>query len=543
MKKESPGRFEIPKTLDEFQKYLKERREASKDDFDLLVKNFELDIETLQNIRNEIREVVKNIVGYDTEYLSTTIHFRPRAINFLKLGKERIKKTVEGEIFHYPVYYQEFSKERPDIIDIGEIRISLLEIIPQLKNRKFKYSIDFHEALMEYLNKQSWEEELKKNLKEYLNRKFSNISKNITEIFINFIIPTIVETLQDYKNFFEKFKFNSKEEIKEFNSEICGVLLKNFDTLEKILGKLGITKEDLEKIQRKEEFIIDSDIIFLICILGGYIHIGAEYGKLNALRKNLGLKEIVEAETPQERFNLFNVKNIESGTLRFLFENPEPFIYVGTYLGFEEVLSLPIDKKVRERIRIVDFYYKLKDFDLDRILQEEHLNKEEFKEVLETVGYYLHLIDKEKDIIEKVFQNINDVERNLINWIEEFNKSVEAIQNIDNKTKNKIKIIKNIIKSKLLFLIYREYVEGLLINLNLPNSLRNKIITEFCDKQVLENMKNKEINQFGGILPKLTIPSCNEDDMIKLSGLFEIANKNFSPALLPLFSKIIEFKK
>ena len=536
MKKETLSNFETPRILGEFKKYLRERKKESQADLKILAEEFNIEIEILQKIRNEIRE----IIGEDTEYLSTTIHLRPRAISFLELGEKRIKEVVEEKTFHYPVYYQKFSEERPDIIDIGKIRISLLEAIPELKNKKFEYSIDFHEALMEYLNNQNWEEELEKNLKEYLYSKFSNIPKKIREIFIGFIIPSIVEILQNYKKFFEKFKLNNKEKIKEFNSKICNILLNNFDKLEKILNRLGLTKERLEDIQKREEFIIGSDIIFLICILGGYIHIGAEYGKLNALRKNLGLEEIVEAETPQERFNLFGVKDIESGTLKFLFENPEPFIYACIYSGLEEFSSSPIDNKVRERIRVVDFYYKLKDFNLDKILKEEPLDKEEFKEVLGIIDYFSHLDDKEKEIIRKKIDEIDGDKISLAKWIEIFNKFIE-----NTEIRGRGFIYEHVLKSKLVILVFKKYVENLLFDLMLPNNIKNKIIEEFCNRQILERTLNRETGSFGGLYPKLTIPDFKQEDMVNLSILFALAEEkiatkeaiNFTSKLLEILKK------
>jgi hypothetical protein len=77
-----------------------------------------------------------------------------------------------------------------------------------------------------------------------------------------------------------------------------------------------------------------------------------------------------------------------------------------------------------------------------------------------------------------------------------------------------------------------------LFNLNLPDSLNKRIIDKFCSKKILENMENRNKNMFGGLLPKINIPSFNQNDMINLSFLFEIENKDFDPKLHSLFTKI-----
>jgi hypothetical protein len=338
--------------------------------------------------------------------------------------------------------------------------------------------------------------------------------------------------LKDYKIFFEDFQFNKKEDIMNFNSKICKVLLNNFETLKDLFEKLDITKEYLEDLKEKRNLILDSKIMFLISILGGFVHIGAEYGKFNNLRNSLGLPEVIEAEIPQERFNLFDTRGIESGTLRFLFSNPESFIYAGIYAGLEERLSYSISVEVRDRIRIIDFYYKLKDINIDEILQTTYLNREGFKHVLDSVDYFSHLTDDERKKVKEIFKSLPEMNENLFSWIEAFN------NRIDPQISKRVSIFKEVLKSKLLLVIFKEYVESLLFNLNLPDSLKNRIITKFRSKKILENMENIAENMFGGLLPKLNIPGFSQNDMINLSFLFEIKNKNFAPKLQSLFTKI-----
>jgi|GEM_PF-3102134 len=514
------------KDLNTFKKYLEQRKEESSSDFSLLVQKFNIEKEKLENIRKEIRD----IIGDNIEYISTTTHFRVRVIDFLKLGAERIKKATKDNVFYYPVYYQQFSQEKPEIIDIGEIKISLKEAIPEFRKKKFNYTIEFHEALIDYLTKENWEEELKKNLIDYLNEKFSNLPKEERKIFVNQLIEVIINLLKDYYEFFKEYRFNKKEEIADFNSKICEILWKNFETLKELFEKLNITKDYLEDLKDKRNFILDSKIIFLICILGGYIHIGAEYKKFNEMRKLLGFSEIIEAEIPQERFNLFGIKDIESGTLRFLFKDPKPFIYSGIYAGLEEVYFSPINPDVINRIRIVDFYHKLKELNLDEIFQAIYLNKEEFKEVIKAVDYFSYLKGEEKRIVEEIFKTLPDGNKNLKEWIEEFN---------NKKTQSERTSIKiEILKSKLLFLIFTEYVKNLLFDLKFPDSLKERIVGEFQKKEILESMGYIERGKFGGIRAQLKLTRFSQDDMINLSVLFVIQNENFSPELWKLFPKI-----
>jgi hypothetical protein len=520
--------LKIPRDIDVFRKYIEQREIESKKDLELLSQNFNIELKKLESVRNEIR----NIVGNNIKYISTTTHFRVRVIDFLKLGAQRIKEATKNNVLHYPVYYQEFSQERPDLIDIGEIKISLVDVIPEFKKQKFNYSIEFHEALLDYLKKDNWEEELRQNLNDYLNKKFANIRKEDRKLLIDHLIPVIISLLKDYKIFFEDFQFNKKEDIMDFNAKICEVLLNNFETLKALFEKLDITKEYLEDLKEKRNLILDSKIMFLVSILGGFVHIGAEYGKFNNARNSLGLPEVIEAEIPQERFNLFDIRGIESGTLRFLFSNSEPLIYIGIYAGLEERLSSPISVEIRDRIRIVDFYYKLKDTNIDEILQTTYLNREEFKHVLDSVDYFSHLTDEEMKKVEEIFKNLPEMNENLFSWIEAFN------NRIDPQISKKVSIFKEVLKSKLLLVIFKEYAESLLFNLNLPDSLKNRIITEFRSKKILENMENIAENMFGGLLPKLNIPSFGQNDMINLSFLFEIKNKDFAPKLQRLFTKI-----
>jgi hypothetical protein len=520
--------LKISRDIDVFRKYIEQRKEESEKDLELLSQNFNIEIQKLEDIRNEIR----NIIGNNVKYISTTIHFRVRVIDFLKLGSQRIKKATQNNVLHYPVYYQKFSQERPDIIDIGEIKISLIDLIPEFKKLKFHYSIEFHEALLGYLNKDNWEEEIKQNLNDYLNKKLSNINKESRKLFIDHLIPIIIILLKDYEIFFKNFQFNKKEDIMDLNSKICEVLLNNFETLKTLFEKLDITKEYLEDLKEKKNLILDSKIIFLISILGGFIHIGAEYGKLNDIRKSLNLPEIIETEVPQERFNLFGVRNIESGTLRFLFGDSWPFIYSGIYSGLEETLFSPISPEVKNKIRVVDFYYKLKDINIDEIWQTTYLNKEDFRHVLDSVDYFSHLNDDEKQKAEEIFKNLPETKKNLTEWIEEFNNKIIL------EVGKRGKIFEQVLKSKLLLLIFKEYVKSLLFNLNLPDSLNKRIIDEFCSKKILENMENRSKDMFGGLLPKLNIPSFNQNDMINLGFLFEIENKNFNFNLHSLFNKI-----
>ncbi len=516
MEKLSKEEFKKPREIDVFREYLKERKIKTESDLKILSEKYGINLEILDIIRDRLRRTLNN-----SNYLSTTIHLRPRAIDFLELAHARINSATEDKVFYYPVYYQKFDKEKPDVIDIGEIKISLKEIIPGFKEKKFNYSIDFHETLMEYLNKEGWQEEVEKNLEDYLERKFFDRKKEEATILKPEIKDTVVSILNDYKDFFSQLEYN-KEKIQEINSQIAEVLLDHYEKIEPIFKDLDIKKEFLLKIKNKEEFIITSKLIFLVSILGGFVHIGAEYGKLNEIRRNLNLEEIIEPETPQERFNIFRARGLESGILRFLFKKSEPFIYFMTYSGKEDFPSSPIDNEVRTRIRIVDFYFKLKKVDMDEIFRDCNINKEEFKGLVEKLNYFRH--DKEgelKNDFEKIIADLNEGNKNINEWIEIFNNKI-----VELKKTNRLKIRQEILKRYFLDLILENYVDNLFLKSEIPKSIVDKLQKIFLNEEVIELTESmrREVAEvkspfFYGIKHDIGV-EFKEEDILELAKLF-----------------------
>jgi hypothetical protein len=523
-------RFKKPRSLDEFSVYLRKRKEHSAKDLENLARKFNIEVLNLNSLKNEIREAI----GKNFDYFSTTIHLRPRAIDFLKLGLKRIEEATkiatetetESKTFYYPVYYQKFEEERPDLIDIGtEIKISLLDILKFNKNKKdFEYSIDFHEALLNYLENYDYEKELDEKILKILEKKFSNYPKEQKKILIDYCTLTIKNILQDYKEFFSNSNLSfafTKENILNLNANIAKIFLNHFDDIKEILSETSITYEDLQSIENKKNFEIKSDFLFLTCLLGGYVHIGAEYGKLNQLRERLGLSALEETKSPQERFNIFEIKEIESGTLRFLFGDPESFIYTATYLGKEEIVTSPISQKVRERIRVVDFYHKIKKFNLDKILNDENikLSRENFKEILEAINYFTYLSEEEKPTVLEIISNLEENQQNLFTWLQKFNETV----NSDEKISKRFLIKEGIFKTKLLLFIFESYVKN-----NLKGILFESIKEVFNKQIVIEKTEFLKEAKFGGIEPAIPILDLKEEDIKNLSILIYIQENNFS---------------
>lgn len=393
------------------------------------------------------------------------------------------------------------------------------------KSKKdFEYSIDFHEALLNYLENYDYEKELDEKILKILEKKFSNYPKEQKKILIDYCTLTIKNILQDYKEFFSNSNLSfafTKENILNLNANIAKIFLNHFDDIKEILSETGITYEDLQSIENKKNFEIKSDFLFLICLLGGYVHIGAEYGKLNQLRERLGLSSLEETKSPQERFNIFEIKEIESGTLRFLFVNPESFIYTATYLGKEEITTSPISQKVRERIRVVDFYHKIKKFNLDKILNDENikLSRENFKEILEAINYFTYLSEEEKPTVLEIISNLEENRQNLFTWLQKFNETV----NSDEKISKRFLIKEGIFKTKLLLFIFESYVKN-----NLKGILFESIKEVFNKQIVIEKTEFLKEAKFGGIDPAIPILDLKEEDIKNLSILIYIQENNFS---------------
>lgn len=521
-----------PRELNIFKQFLSKRKEIIVDDLQLISENFGVSIEVLQKIKNEIRYILGD---ENTEYFSTTIHLRPRAIDYLKLGYQRINQGIEKNksIFHYPVCYQSFNNERPDLIYLGSYNFSLCEIIPELskKKRTFSASLDFHNSLMKYLSKANWEDDLRENLEKFLKREFSNFESASVNNLSKHIISVLISILKDYKNFIDQIELiRNIDRFFEITSRLSELFLNYFDQLKPILEIFNITKDDLENFKEKMFFSISSDFVWLICILGNLIHIGAEYGKLNEKRKQIGLKELPEPIKPQERFRFFEIgieKKAESDTLRFLFgKNVDPFIFSAKYEGLSQSTWSPLDKETRTRIRIIDFYLKQKKIfsQIDKIFQEILLSREEFVDILNSLDYFSYLNEEEKEIVQDALSKLSSEKRaNFFEWNNEYFLLVEnKIKDKELVKKGKFKINFKIFSRKLSVFIFNNYLQGnfRLIKEKLPKDISVYFIEDF----LIERIKEKELNEFFyGIQLPIQIEDLSKEDLIKISELFQMA--------------------
>lgn len=527
MKKEIPLDLSYPRELSIFEEFLKRRRETINKDFEFISSKYSIPIETLETIKNNIRQ----ILGSESiEYFSTTVHLRPRAIDYLLLGEKRIDQAVGGEnkIFHYPVYYQNFTTEGPDLIYLGSYKFSLCEIIPGFseKRKEFKTSLDFHNDLLEYLStEENWKEEIKINLKKLINREFSNYKENFRNLIYEYIYNIVVSILDDYKNFFERSKINKiTSEIFDINQKLAEMLLKNFETLKPLLEEVGITREDLEDIKEKRVTTISTEFIIAICILGNLVHLGAEYGKFNKIRSKIGLKELDEPEKPQERFRFFEIESTskaESDTLRFLFGTPDvdSFIYTAKYAGLKESVWSPTNQETRKRMRVVDFYISLNK--IKEFIEDFNFPKEKFLRLLEELDYFAYLNEKEKEQVKNILDGLIDDGKKLKTWIDSYNNKLKE-QQISNK---RLHIWPEALQKSLLVFIFENYVKG---KFRIIRELLSSEIFEKINGFIVEKLpESPEDFSFYGIKLPIQLPNLTKENLVNLVALLEIQQKNF----------------
>lgn len=535
-------KLSYPRELEIFKKFLIERKKIMGEDFIILSKKYNIDLKILENIKEEIRRVL----GNNIEYLSSTIHLRPRAIDYLKLGIERISQaTNKSSVFHYPVYYQNFEDERPDLIYFSDYHISLRDCIPDLKGKKFKTSLDFHLSLLEFLEKENWESEIANNLKIFLNKKFEDFKSKLRESLVENAVSVVISILKDYKDFFNREDFrNIIENIININKNLAEIVLNNFDDLKPILAEFNIEREYLEDIVNGNIKIVGSEFIFLICILGNLVHIGAEYGKFNNFRSLLGLKILEEPSSPQERFRFFEIKNSsksENDTLRFLLGiETRPYIYSAKYLGLAGVKFSPIFEISRERIRIIDFYLKSKNF-FEKIknndyLKEIKLSSKKFINLIEVINYFDFLNDEEKELLKKIFEEIKKEksDKNLEEWIDYYNLIMnQKINQEENINKKRFLIHLNLLIKKLFWWIFKNYLKGNFreLKINLPKEIYSIFLDSFLESRI-----SLQDSMFYGIKLPISLPSFDRADLVFISYLFNLTDKNDFNLLSDYFS-------
>jgi hypothetical protein len=534
------------RSLELFRKYLETRKEEIREDLDELFNHIvqrrakqqlseeekEKIKQCLIKLKKRIRDYFAETIGYENlEFVSTTIHFRPRAIDSLILGENRITQATQGigKFFHYPVYYQKFDTERPYIIEIGDVKIPLFDIIPSLKGRKFEISLDFHEALMEYLiTTENWREEIRENLKDYISRYFSDSTKDEREALQTYVSEVIISILDDYKKYFEEDynksslnRLDNKERILSFNADLASIFLEVYDDLKEIFEDLNISKENLESLVKKDEktFAFGFDLFSLVLLFGNFVHIGAEYGKLNNLRMKIGLKQLTEPEFPQERFSLLeDSKKYESGTLRFLFGNLLPLNQVAKYMGYEGGFFSPINRELLKRVRIVDFVLKIKNLDQNSFFNIS-LSKDSFRELLVLIDYFSYLTEEEKDKVKSLLEGLpGDGGKSLNEWILTYNKSLSG----EKEGVNRFMLRKNVLWEKWRDYLLKLYLEDPLKLLEFRINELAPFLKNHFEKSFLENIDiNDKTFPLKGLVIPLILPSLSKKDLVLISYFFK----------------------
>ncbi len=463
---------EVP-DLKNFEDFLQRRREQSQADLSLLSKNFNIPLESLKNIKNEIRDFLffKKEGKFN---LATTFHLYLWEFYQYKLAFEKeklLKENFEEEFFNFFVYYD---KEKKSIyyLKIGDIELSLKDIL-NLKINKEVSSFDFFQKIKEKVNllDEKEEELIKQNLKNYfVNRGyFKNYTKKEQNLINERVYQSLKRLLIDYLNFFEKDTGNLTENIKKI--DFLREKLFNNKDLKGIFQKFEIKEEDYQQTNKYRYFIA------LICILGWINHFGAEWaterkedkeiqpGFYNQIRERLNLNKIIEP-LPNvfiERYN-FTSPFLDSLTLSIIFENDlDALIKTAAVNGLNSYPFTPlnfdlkgVDFKIVEKIRLLDF---LKNYEIflktnltrdkikDIFIKNNFFDISELKEVFEKEGEDSNLesfinnkLQKEKFLVSRLLKQYlaEFYKTNPLKFLEFFNldsKNLNLLELIDKNQK------------------------------------------------------------------------------------------------------------
>ncbi|MCS7184055.1 MAG: hypothetical protein NZ866_01760 [Patescibacteria group bacterium] len=381
-----------------YQEFLERRREISQNDLKILSQNFNIEIKKLIEIRENIRKI---IFGREIEgpvALITTYHLLPWELEYYRLAQKRINLLGYGEnIFSIPIGYMKVSQEKPHIFKIGDREIDYAKLIFNLtKIPETSYdfyllikksfleflgveslleSIDYRQELERKINDENFINERLKPLGEKLknfnllkkeDRIFYLKDKEIEQLYLTIII-NILYLIADFLNFFEGKNIDNQEggiEKKwEKTKEVFSYLI-NQQTLLPLFERLDINIQNYDKPSNYGK------LIFLLIILGGFDHIGAEWatqqetGKYNKIREILGLP-ILSDIPPNiflERFSLTE-ENFDSLILRILFNDVLESIFYSTSIeGKPTAYFSPIKLEYRKRIKIIDFFIIYRSF-------------------------------------------------------------------------------------------------------------------------------------------------------------------------------------
>jgi hypothetical protein len=545
----------------DYKEFLQERRKISANDLERISKEYSLDIEELNSIKEEIRRMIFDDYEPDKFLaLATTYHLIPWELEYYFLASQRI--DLLGElVFSIPITYTNPRDEQSFYFTLGDKRLDLRLFFDLSKGTKTAY--DFYHTLREkfleffgfdknYNNNfrslvdQSFNnEEIKKKIKEIIDRKIKSSdlrvkldfsiakdSKKIEEeIYFN-LLKEIFYLLADFFDFFEgrhKFKLDSKQlSIEERWQKIKSVFDYLFEnkTIAPLIQKLNITKESQE--YGRDNYY---KLIFLILILGRLDHLGAEWakedqpGKYNQIREILGLPLLPDIP-PQvfvERFSVVSNQYPNSLVLRLLLGDLSNIWYSAAIQGPEVGSFSPLNPELRRRIRIFDFYRVYKKFlsNLDRneiILKKEtiiNIFKQYFKEFLE--GKVAEEVYQQRlNSIDDFFKDQEQNEYELMSLINEFNK--RSPDKRDHIWLPNLKFV--IIK-----MVLPKY-----INQQVDDDLVKLFFDLGKDQEKLENKLEIELSQkniFGGInLPFRLSETLTRDDLLTIYYLNYLSKNN-----------------
>lgn len=412
-------------TLEVLEDYIKERKELSKDDLSILAKEFGIPIEDLIRVSENIK---KELYGDSKETeiltLTTTYHLNPWEIFQYLLAKERItlvcKRLGKWKNFDLPVTWTQEKNEKFSEMFRGLLNLPIQRIFGiQITNKTT--ALDFYnklkEEVFEKFDDKNLEENYKRNIKRYLSD--SGLLGNYTEKEKNKIVDelysSIKDVITDFFDFYEK-EVKVSENERKFENAIQKIFEE--EKLRPILERLELNKENYKSNLAK--------IVFLICILSGAVHVGAEWpkedepGKYNIVRQALGLPLLPEFAPNVffERYSFISEGIPDSFTLRLILgEYTKNIINVaaieeresGPFSPFKilKETHLVVVEDFTRRIRIFDFIHK---YSKDEIF-EKMITRQELERLIEK------LPQQDKERLEEALKDVKADEKISINQV------------------------------------------------------------------------------------------------------------------------------
>lgn len=527
--------------------FLQERDKISSKDLEILAENFSIPYEKLINLRKKLREIVFGEEIKESEELGlvTTYHLNPWELDYYFLASERIK-LLNRKIFSLIIAYTDPKKEKLFNMYLGDKKIDL-RFIFDIKN-KTETSYGFYLILKsKFLEFFEEEENFNGKYRELVEKSFNNEEfvdkkiKNLIDKFQNHhifelkelskedkvkvyieVLKEIFYLLGDFFDFFEgKSEFKIDDQRISLDArwnkihKIVDYIIQNED-LKPIIEKLGIEikkGEHGKKIYPPESYF---KLIFLLLVIGGVTHIGAEWatdrdlGKYNKGRKLLGLPPLPEIPPGLfvERFNIIKDKYLDSLSLRLLFGDLKDIWKTASVQGDIIDSFSPINEKLRKRIKIIDFWFNYKKFLSSFNEDNIELTSETIKEII--IAYFNKFLKgkvSEETFSEKVdefFANREGVFKTK-SLIREFNNFMS-----NQGLKNHV-ILDNSLKILLIDMILPKYVNSIIDNELL------KIFNNLSEQQgtIEGKIVSKDSALFGGIKIPLSLPyNLTSDDLL-----------------------------